>query len=95
MGFFLVGGFLVLALSIWSLRIRDLEQRGDPKTPFLFGLLFSLLFLTIVLRAVSLGLAMDDAQRLGVGLVAGCFSASAILMLARAYYIRRASLGDA
>ena len=87
--FFLVGSLLVLAMTIWSMRLRDLERRGDPKIPLLFGLVFGLLFLTVVGRALSTWPARGDWQLLGLGLIAGSFSASAILMLARAYHLRR------
>ena len=81
--FFLAGSLVALALVIWSMRIRDLERRGERKVPFLFGLFFALMFVSFAGYAWSVALELGDAQRLAAGLTAGGFSASAILMLLR------------
>ncbi len=87
--FFLAASLVVLALAIWSLRTRELEQRGDSTTPFLLGLVYALLFVTFVTRAGSSLTQLSDVQRVAAGLAAGGLSASAVLMLARAFRLRR------
>lgn len=87
--FFLVASLIMLLLTVWSMRTRDLEEQGKVKTPFLFGLLFALFFAVLATRTAPLLAQMSDAQRIAAGLAAGSLSAGSILMFARAYWLRK------
>lgn len=89
LGFFLIGGLLMLALFIWSMRIQDLERQGNRKAAILFGLVFGLLFVTFGLRIALHIVEMSDAKRIVAGLTAGIFSVGSILSFLRAARMRR------